>query len=161
MQFRVSPKTLGDTSAEEWQARVDLAAAHRLAYMHGFSEGIFNHLTLVVPGSSDRYYQIPFGMHWSEVTASSFMEVGIDDGKIKRGAGCDRCNNSGYKGRCGLYEVLQFSDEIRDMILSGASSIELKRKAIEEGMVSLRMAGLQKIRDGVTTLEEVLRESVL
>ncbi len=78
MQFRVSPKTLGDTSAEEWQARVDLAAAHRLAYMHGFSEGIFNHLTLVVPGSSDRYYQIPFGMHWSEVTASSFMEVGID-----------------------------------------------------------------------------------
>ena len=81
--------------------------------------------------------------------------------KIKRGRGCERCNNGGYKGRCGLYEVLQFSDEIRDMILSGASSIELKRKAIEEGMVSLRMAGLQKIRDGVTTLEEVLRETVL
>ena len=55
--------------------------------MHGFSEGIFNHLTFVVPGRSDRYYQIPFGMHWSEVTASSFMEVGIDDGKVKRGAG--------------------------------------------------------------------------
>ena len=55
--------------------------------MHGFSEGIFNHLTLVVPGRSDRYYQIPFGMHWSEVTASSFMEVGIDDGKVKRGEG--------------------------------------------------------------------------
>src|SRR5216683_1970429 len=87
MQFRVSPKTLSECSAEEWQARVDLAAAHRLAHMHGFSEGIFNHLTLVVPGSSDRYYQIPFGMHWSEVTASSFMEVGIDDGKVKRGAG--------------------------------------------------------------------------
>ena len=87
MQFRVSPKALGDYSAEEWQARVDLAAAHRLAFMQGFSEGIFNHLTLVVPGRSDRYYQIPFGMHWSEVTASSFMEVGIDDGKSKRGAG--------------------------------------------------------------------------
>jgi ribulose-5-phosphate 4-epimerase/fuculose-1-phosphate aldolase len=87
MQFRVSPQTLGDYSAEEWQARVDLAAAHRLAFMHGFSEGIFNHLTLVVPGRGDRYYQIPFGMHWSEVTASSFMEVGIDDGKAKRGAG--------------------------------------------------------------------------
>src|ERR1700694_2980085 len=84
MQFRVSPKTLGDCSAEEWQARVDLAAAHRLAFMHGFSEGIFKHPTLVVPGRSDRYYQIPFGMHWSEVTASSFMEVGIEDGKIKR-----------------------------------------------------------------------------
>ncbi|MBV8923538.1 class II aldolase/adducin family protein [Bradyrhizobium sp.] len=87
MQFRVSPKTIAECSAEEWQARIDLAAAHRLAVMHGFHEGIFNHLTLVVPGRSDRYYQIPFGMHWSEVTASSFMEVGIDDGEVKSGAG--------------------------------------------------------------------------
>src|SRR3974390_341780 len=81
MQFRVSPKTLSECSAEEGQARVDLAAAHRLAWMHGFSEGIFNHLTAVVPGKSDRYYQIPFGLHWSEVKASSFMEVGTDDGE--------------------------------------------------------------------------------
>ena len=87
MQFRVSPKSVSECSAEEWQARVDLAAAHRLAHMHGFSEGIFNHLTLVVPGRTDRYYQIPFGMHWSEVTASCFMEVGIDDGLVKSGAG--------------------------------------------------------------------------
>src|ERR1700738_902294 len=87
MQFRVSPKSLENYSAEEWQARVDLAAAHRLAFMHGFSEGIFNHLTLTVPGRSDRYYQIPFGMHWSEVTASSFMAIGIDDGKVRRGTG--------------------------------------------------------------------------
>jgi type IV pilus assembly protein PilB len=81
--------------------------------------------------------------------------------RIKRGRGCERCNNTGYKGRIGLFEVLLFTDEIRDMILSGASSIELKRKAIEEGMVSLRMSGLQKIREGSTTLEEVLRETVL
>ncbi len=87
MQFRVEPKRLADTSTEEWQARVDLAAAHRLAFMQGFSEGIFNHLTLVVPGRSDRYYQIPFGTHWSEVTASCFMEVGIDDAEVKRGEG--------------------------------------------------------------------------
>ena len=87
MQFRVSPKSLENFSTEEWQARVDLAAAHRLAFKQGFSEGIFNHLTLTVPGRSDRYYQIPFGMHWSEVTASSFMEVGIDDGEVKRGEG--------------------------------------------------------------------------
>ena len=87
MQFRISPKTLSECSAEEWQARVDLAAAHRLAYMHDFSEGIFNHLTLVVPGRTDRYYQIPFGTHWSEGTASCFMEVGIDDGLVKSGAG--------------------------------------------------------------------------
>ena len=55
---------------------------------------------------------------------------------IKRGRGCERCNNTGYKGRVGLYEVMQFTDEIREMILSGASAIELKRKAIEEGMIT-------------------------
>src|SRR4051812_6476834 len=87
MQFRVSPQSLENYSTEEWQARVDLAAAHRLAFNQGFSEGIFNHLTFVVPGNSDRYYQIPFGTHWSEVTASCFMEVGIDDGEVKRGEG--------------------------------------------------------------------------
>src|SRR6202046_4335408 len=67
-----------DTDTTQWPARVDLAAAHRLAVMHGFNEGIFNHLTLRVPGTSDRYYQIPFGLHWSEVTASCFMEVDYD-----------------------------------------------------------------------------------
>ena len=68
------------------QARIDLAAAHRLAVMHGFHEGIFNHFTLRVPGTEDRYYQIPFGYHWSEVTASCFMEVGYD-GEVKEGEG--------------------------------------------------------------------------
>jgi len=81
--------------------------------------------------------------------------------KIKRGRGCETCKNTGYKGRLGLFEVLLFSDEIRDMILSGASSIELKRRAVEEGMATLRMAGLSKIREGITTLEEVLRETVV
>lgn len=68
------------------QARVDLAAAHRLAVMHGLNEGIFNHLTLTVPGTTDRYYQIPFGLHWSEATASCFMEVGFD-GRVLAGSG--------------------------------------------------------------------------
>ena len=78
----------------QWQARVDLAAAHRLAVMHGFNEGIFNHLTLRVPGRNDRYYQIPFGLHWSEVTASCFMEVGYDgtllagEGEIEQSCYC-------------------------------------------------------------------------
>jgi len=81
-------------SDARWQARIDLAAAHRLAVMHGFNEGIFNHLTLRVPGTDDRYYQIPFGTHWSEVTASCFMEVGYDgerlagEGIIERSAYC-------------------------------------------------------------------------
>ena len=77
-----------------WQARVDLAAAHRLAVMHGFNEGIFNHFTLRVPGTDDRYYQIPFGHHWSEVNASCFMEVSYEgerlsgEGEIERSAYC-------------------------------------------------------------------------
>ena len=101
-----------------------------------------------------------------ETPPQMLMQVGfapdeVKTIKIKRGRGCERCNNTGYKGRVGLFEVLAFTDEIRDMILSGASSIELKRKAIEEGMVSLRMAGLQKIKEGATTLDEVLRETVL
>ena len=87
MQFQVSRISRDECSAGEWEARVDLAAAHRLAVMHGLNEGIFNHLTEVVPGKPDRYYQIPFGMHWSEVKASSFMEVGINDGEVKRGTG--------------------------------------------------------------------------
>lgn len=77
--------SVGITPAQ-WQARVDLAAAHRLAVMHGLNEGIFNHLTLRVPGHTDRYYQIPFGLHWSEVTASCFMEVGYD-GTLRAGEG--------------------------------------------------------------------------
>src|ERR1700751_434406 len=68
------------------QARIDLAAAHRLAVEHGFHEGIFNHLTLAVPDRDDRSYQIPFGLHWSEVTASCLMEVGYD-GRVLAGAG--------------------------------------------------------------------------
>jgi ribulose-5-phosphate 4-epimerase/fuculose-1-phosphate aldolase len=87
MQFQVSRISRDECSAGEWEARVDLAAAHRLAVMHGLSEGIYNHLTQVVPGKPDRYYQIPFGMHWSEVKASSFMEVGINDAEVKRGTG--------------------------------------------------------------------------
>jgi ribulose-5-phosphate 4-epimerase/fuculose-1-phosphate aldolase len=83
-----------DLASARWQARVDLAAGHRLAVMHGFHEGIFNHLTLRVPGANDRYYQIPFGLHWSEVTASCFMEVGYDgsllagEGEIERSCYC-------------------------------------------------------------------------
>ena len=76
----------------EWQARVDLAAAHRMCVMYGLQEGIFNHLTLTVPGKTDRYYQIPFGLHWSEVTASCFMEVALDTGSILSGEGEVECS---------------------------------------------------------------------
>ena len=81
MQFRVSPTTHSDFGAAEWRRGWIWRPRTGWRSMHGFSEGIFNHLTFVVPGKSDRYYQIPFGTHWSEVTASCFMEVGIDDGR--------------------------------------------------------------------------------
>ncbi len=80
--------------------------------------------------------------------------------QLFKGRGCERCNNTGYKGRVGLYEVMEIDDEIRELILSGASSVELRTKAIEDGMITLRGSGLQKIRDGVTTVEEVVRETV-
>jgi type IV pilus assembly protein PilB len=81
--------------------------------------------------------------------------------QVMKGKGCDRCNSTGYKGRIALIEVLEVSEEIREMILSGASSIEIKRKGIEEGMLSLRRSGLVKIKEGVTSIEEVVRETVL
>ncbi len=78
----------------------------------------------------------------------------------KKGKGCDRCNNTGYKGRVGLYEVMEITEELRELILVGASGLELKRKAVEEGMITLRRSGLHKVMDGVTTIEEVARETV-
>ena len=95
----------------------------------------------------------------------ALIEVGFTAEEAKKlktykGKGCSTCNNTGYKGRIGLYEVLEVSDEIRELILIGASALELRKKAIDDGMISLRESGLQKIRNGVTTIEEVVRETV-
>jgi type IV pilus assembly protein PilB len=81
--------------------------------------------------------------------------------KLAKGRGCPTCNNTGYKGRVGLFEVMEITDEIRELILSGASAMELRRKAVEEGMLSLRASGLQKLREGHTSVEEVVRETVI
>jgi type IV pilus assembly protein PilB len=78
----------------------------------------------------------------------------------KKGAGCETCNNTGYKGRVGLYEVMEITDELRELVLVGASALELRRKAIEEGMITLRRSGLRKVQQGLTTIEEVARETV-
>ncbi len=80
--------------------------------------------------------------------------------KVFKGKGCDRCNGTGYKGRVGLYEVMEITDDMRELILVGASALELKKKAIEQGMITLRRSGLIKIADGQTTIEEVIRETV-
>jgi type IV pilus assembly protein PilB len=78
----------------------------------------------------------------------------------KKGTGCEKCNNTGYKGRVGLYEVMEIGEQLRELILVGASGLELRRKAVEEGMITLRRSGLHKVMEGVTTIEEVARETV-
>jgi type IV pilus assembly protein PilB len=100
-----------------------------------------------------------------EVPPQALIDAGYapeeaKDVQVYKGRGCSACNNTGYKGRVGLYEVLELTDDIRQLILEGASAIELKQKAMEEGMISLRRSGLTKVRDGVSTLDEVVRETV-
>jgi len=95
----------------------------------------------------------------------SLIEAGFSPQEVKnikifKGKGCPTCNGTGYKGRVGLYEVMEVDDELRELILVGASAIELKKKSVERGMITLRQSGLIKIREGITTMEEVLRETV-
>jgi type IV pilus assembly protein PilB len=101
-----------------------------------------------------------------DIPAKTLIEVGfapemVGTFKLYKGRGCGTCNGTGYKGRVGLYEVMEISEGIRDLIMVGATSVEIKRKALEEGMLTLRMSGLEKIKVGMTTIEEVLRETVL
>ncbi|RLE25212.1 MAG: type IV-A pilus assembly ATPase PilB [Acidobacteria bacterium] len=101
-----------------------------------------------------------------DVPVQALLNVGFSESEapniqLYKGRGCEACNQRGYKGRVGLFEVMKITEDVRELILSGASAIELRRKALEEGMISLRHSGLQKIREGVTTIEEVVRESVL
>jgi type IV pilus assembly protein PilB len=101
-----------------------------------------------------------------DLTPQALMNIGylkeeIGSFKVYKGRGCDKCGNTGYKGRVGLVEVMAMNDDLRELILSGASAIELKRKAVESGMFTLRSSGLYKIKEGITTIEEVVRETVL
>jgi type IV pilus assembly protein PilB len=101
-----------------------------------------------------------------DMTPQALLNLGyrkdeLNGFKVYKGRGCERCGNTGYKGRVGLVEVMQIDDDIREMILSGSSAIELRKHAMEAGMISLRRSGLAKIKDGVTTIEEVVRETVL
>ncbi len=81
----------------------------------------------------------------------------IASSKTTKGAGCKTCNGTGYKGRVALYEVMRFSDPLKELVLQGSSSAELKAGAIKHGMISLRMAGISKVMNGTTTPEEILR----
>ena len=97
-----------------------------------------------------------------EITRQQLIDVGIppedvDDVKPMRGQGCKTCNNTGYKGRIAVYEIMIANDEVKEFILNGASTLELKREAVRQGMKTLRMSAISKFREGQTSLEEIVR----
>ena len=99
------------------------------------------------------------------VPEAALIKVGMSEEEAKdttvmKGAGCDACNGTGYKGRVALYEIMVMNDELKELVLEGGSTDEVKKLAIKSGMKSLRMSGLTKVAEGVTTIEEVLRVSM-
>ncbi len=100
-----------------------------------------------------------------EPPAEALRDIGVkmeDIGAfpVYQGKGCHNCNQTGFKGRVALYEVMPISDEIKELVLAGASAMEIKREAIRLGMNTLRMAGVKKLKEGVTTIEEVARTTM-
>ena len=96
------------------------------------------------------------------MTPEALLDIGVppemaQDMICYHGAGCGNCNATGYKGRLALYEVMPMGDAIREAVIAGASTAEVKRTAIASGMSTLRRSGINKIAEGVTTVEEVLR----
>lgn len=99
------------------------------------------------------------------VSSDLLFELGLDREQIEgqqfyRGAGCDGCNNTGYKGRVGLFELMVLNDKVRDMIMAKATTDEIRNQAQQDGMVTLREFGMGLARQGVTSLEEVVRETI-
>jgi type II secretory ATPase GspE/PulE/Tfp pilus assembly ATPase PilB-like protein len=94
------------------------------------------------------------------IDPKTLLEMEIDDSSPPnafRGKGCDHCNETGYRGRTGIYELLVIDDEIRKMILAHASSHDIRERAIQLGMTTLRQDGWRKILEGITTVEEIIR----
>jgi type IV pilus assembly protein PilB len=101
----------------------------------------------------------------SEKHAEALVKLGMSDSQVAtaqpmKGGGCSSCGNTGYKGRVALYEVMPFTEDLKELCLQGASSAEIKAEMIQGGTQSLRMAGINKILEGVTTPEEILRSTV-
>jgi type IV pilus assembly protein PilB len=102
----------------------------------------------------------PTEKHPDALRRMGMSEDQIASATIYRGRGCRTCNEMGYKGRVALYEVMPFTDDLKELVLQGASSAEIKAEMIRGGVASLRIAGINKILEGVTTPEEVLRTTV-
>ncbi len=97
-----------------------------------------------------------------DIDRATLIKIGIPEDEVDsivvyKGKGCERCGNVGYKGRIGLYEVMPITSALKELIIGGASEIEIRRQAIKEGMKTLRMTALNKLKQGLTTVEEVLR----
>jgi type IV pilus assembly protein PilB len=97
-----------------------------------------------------------------KIPVPALIELGFSEEEAKdircyKGKGCSVCNGSGFKGRIAIYEVMPLKDELKEMILEGASADELKKTAVRLGMKTLRMSGLTKVKEGVTSMEEVMR----
>jgi type IV pilus assembly protein PilB len=100
-----------------------------------------------------------------DVPHEALLDLGVpeeeaDDFKCYKGKGCTKCSNIGYRGRLSLFEVMPTTDEIQELTLRRAAANELKRAAIQSGMRTLRQSGIAKIKQGITTIEEVLRVTV-
>jgi type IV pilus assembly protein PilB len=100
-----------------------------------------------------------------DMSPAKLVEAGFDPAEAAsfrpfHGKGCDRCGGSGYKGRVGLFEVMETSEALRDLLVTNAPATAVRKLAIAEGMVTLRQSGLQKVREGMTTVEEVVRETM-
>ena len=98
----------------------------------------------------------------ADISPGALVQLGISpeetaDFEPKRAKGCKQCHNTGYKGRIAIYEVLIVTQEIGEFILNGASATELKREAIRQGMKTLRMSVLEHLRNGITSIDEVVR----
>ncbi len=98
----------------------------------------------------------PMSVPIQKLTELGISETVATQIKIYSGKGCSQCNNTGYKGRVAIYEVLDFTSNLKELVLSGANAIELRRAAVKDGMRTLRSAALQKVAEGKTTLEEAL-----
>jgi type IV pilus assembly protein PilB len=100
-----------------------------------------------------------------QISEEQLLEAGLPPAelpkvKAMKGRGCEKCGGTGYKGRLGLFEIMEVSDTMRDLIVSNGSMSDVKKQAISDGMMPLRQTGMLKVRDGMTTLEEVARETM-
>ncbi len=100
-----------------------------------------------------------------DVPPEALLDLGVHEDELGtftcfRGKGCPVCNNTGYRGRVALYEVMPMHEQVRELVLLGASAAEIKREAIRLGMITLRRSGITKLKLGVTSIEEVIRQSV-